>query len=61
MKRALAPLLGVATAIQILFQAWRRARRRRISFGAALLELSEEAWAEMSPEMKAKIDPNRSA
>ena len=59
MKRFLAAFLGIAMGVYIPFQAWRRARRRGISAEAAFREISEEAWAGMSPEMKAEVDPNR--
>jgi hypothetical protein len=59
MKRVLVPLVGVAMAVIIPFRAWRRARRSGLSLEAAFQAISDEAWADMSPTMKAEIDPDR--
>ena len=59
MKRFLAPFVAVAMGVAIPFRAWRRARRSGISLKAAFQAMSDEAWAEMSPAMKAELDPDR--
>jgi hypothetical protein len=59
--RVPAPIAFVAFAIGFPVRVWRRARRDRTSVGEALQALADDAWEQMTPQMKAEIDPSRAA
>ena len=59
LKRVVSPFVGVAMVVYIPVRAWRRAKRSGISAEEAFRAMSEDAWAKMSPQMKAEIDPDR--